>query len=1145
MPNGNTATNNIDTAFTNTCAESVSTTSATPKITATSEDRIIIKSTMASSSSGGSSTSSTTSSSSSSINNNNNNNNNKNKRKFKGNDEEEHKEHKDRYEYENQATHFTVEHNGDDEMKNITQYRDTDVLCGRISKINGGHFGNKNYSRLIDLKIRLFQKKGEIIFNNYIVDISKSIVATIRNQNGRFLEEQQEDAKTTATGGTVQQRWFDIGDVQAIKITTQTLRDMSSFKNLYAESATPISATPKITATSEDRIIKSTMASSSSISGGGSCSSSINNNKRKFRGNDDEEHKERKDCSFYDEYENQATRLTVEHNGEDEGRNGDDEMENITHYRDTDILCGRGGLGNNHFGNIFYRKQVDLRKALYQKSCKFAKVDISKSIVATIRKQNGRFLEHVVKNPDNWMTQCCLPQSAIQFLTHGDDEDDDDTTTYAICRTIRTAEDFLTASSEALITAYIDYRHHYTTNGSKISAITTRHNASTQLSYWRAKVKPVTRGTVRWFDIGDARAIQKTSQALRCTSKRKRRQQQQLPTKKQQVGNNKQLQTTILCVDDDELWTTIFADPPIATNDNTVTPPKQWIHQQQETRDVVETDRPIAAPKLEQQIQQQLRMELKSIELQQLQAEISFIANDDTATVVDTSTSELEFCSPVSILSSSSRECYSNYDEELTSMEEGKDSNNCTDLFTSMEEDIDQHTTEKQTDALNNTNDVPHQQEDGTTEMQGLMLSALIDGGVKRDDDRKRKINLLSSPSVTLSPSPLSMVQTDPFKFKQHKPSATKKNVKNSPKKKSGDDENTVLTDNSIVKSKSPHKENEETTNRAANKPIFYDSNDDKAVGGMPHKRQKMFYHQFTDNNTDNNMLDSVSTTSATMHPFDANVQQPYKKNKHNKRVPWEERRKQLENYKNAVGHTNVPQGYKKNKQLATWVSNQRYLYKLLKQGKSSHMTEERIQSLNELEFSWQYKKPGAWDERRKQLANYKNTVGDTNVPTHYKENKQLGVWVNNQRCQYRLLKQGKTSAMTEERIRSLNELEFSWRYRDQDKHIPWEERRKQLASYKTAVGHTNVPRSYKKNKPLAAWVNTQRCQYRLLKQDKSSRMTEERIQSLNELEFNWQLYTKKRAITKATDTESGLASSELGSDAFTISSECDKKQRQ
>ena len=40
------------------------------------------------------------------------------------------------------------------------------------------------------------------------VNISESIVATTRKQNGRFLEKQQHDAKTTATGETALR--FDI-----------------------------------------------------------------------------------------------------------------------------------------------------------------------------------------------------------------------------------------------------------------------------------------------------------------------------------------------------------------------------------------------------------------------------------------------------------------------------------------------------------------------------------------------------------------------------------------------------------------------------------------------------------------------------------------------------------------------------------------------------------------------------------------------------------------------------------------------------------------------------------------------------------------------------------------------------------------------
>ena len=75
---------------------------------------------------------------------------------------------------------------------------------------------------------------------------------------------------------------------------------------------------------------------------------------------------------------------------------------------------------------------------------------------------------------------------------------------------------------------------------------------------------------------------------------------------------------------------------------------------------------------------------------------------------------------------------------------------------------------------------------------------------------------------------------------------------------------------------------------------------------------------------------------------------------------------------------------------------------------------------------------------------------------------------MSNQRSQYRLRQQDKTSAMTEERIRKLNELEFNWQvYEKQGERVPWEERRKQLENYKTAVGDTNVPTNYETNEQL------------------------------------------------------------------------------
>jgi hypothetical protein len=61
--------------------------------------------------------------------------------------------------------------------------------------------------------------------------------------------------------------------------------------------------------------------------------------------------------------------------------------------RDTDVLCGRGGAALRHPGNQTYRHLVNLNKGLYITCLKTEKLKISRSIVAAIREQNGRFLE--------------------------------------------------------------------------------------------------------------------------------------------------------------------------------------------------------------------------------------------------------------------------------------------------------------------------------------------------------------------------------------------------------------------------------------------------------------------------------------------------------------------------------------------------------------------------------------------------------------------------------------------------------------------------------------------------------------------------------------------------------------------------------
>ena len=60
-------------------------------------------------------------------------------------------------------------------------------------------------------------------------------------------------------------------------------------------------------------------------------------------------------------------------------------------------------------------------------------------------------------------------------------------------------------------------------------------------------------------------------------------------------------------------------------------------------------------------------------------------------------------------------------------------------------------------------------------------------------------------------------------------------------------------------------------------------------------------------------------------------------------------------------------------------------------------------------------------------FTEYKETYGDCVVPQRYQSDPQLGTWVHTQRRQYKLMKEGKKSSMTEDKIRDLDAMGFEW----------------------------------------------------------------------------------------------------------------------
>ena len=211
--------------------------------------------------------------------------------------------------------------------------------------------------------------------------------------------------------------------------------------------------------------------------------------------------------------------------------------------------------------------------------------------------------------------------------------------------------------------------------------------------------------------------------------------------------------------------------------------------------------------------------------------------------------------------------------------------------------------------------------------------------------------------------------------------------------------------------------------------------------------------------------------------------------------LPWMDRFELLRNYKEAHGDCLVSH---RHPTLGIWVNSQRAYYRLLKEGKKASITQERIDLLNSIGFEWSPSKVLPWMDRFEALRNYKEAHGDCLVSSRHPG---LGIWVTTQRRNYRLLKEGKKSRITQERIDLLNSIGFEWSV---NKVLSWTDRFELLRNYKEAHGDCLVPQ---RQSTLGIWVHHQRGYYRHFKEGKKSRITQERIDLLSSIGFEWSVY--------------------------------------
>eukprot|EP00978_Attheya_sp_CCMP212_P011643 scaffold28847_cov34-Attheya_sp.AAC.1 len=216
--------------------------------------------------------------------------------------------------------------------------------------------------------------------------------------------------------------------------------------------------------------------------------------------------------------------------------------------------------------------------------------------------------------------------------------------------------------------------------------------------------------------------------------------------------------------------------------------------------------------------------------------------------------------------------------------------------------------------------------------------------------------------------------------------------------------------------------------------------------------------------------------------------------------IVWDTKFEELQAFKNAHGHMNVPQ---KSGPLGRWVSEQRRKCRLLVEGKVSPLRDERLAKLNGINFEFKLsrKHPTVlWDTRFQELKEFiKVNNGDANVPKKFGI---LGRWVSNQRKQFHRLNASKQSSLSNERLAKLNGINFQFKLQTQPPIPSWDVRFQELKEFTKVNGHTNVSKT---SGSLGIWVSNQRIRFHLSKEVKASSLMDEQLAKLIGIQFEFQ----------------------------------------
>ena len=150
------------------------------------------------------------------------------------------------------------------------------------------------------------------------------------------------------------------------------------------------------------------------------------------------------------------------------------------------------------------------------------------------------------------------------------------------------------------------------------------------------------------------------------------------------------------------------------------------------------------------------------------------------------------------------------------------------------------------------------------------------------------------------------------------------------------------------------------------------------------------------------------------------------------------------------------------------------------------------------------------WNNHFQECKEYYQKFGHCKIPTCFKDNKKLGNWVQEQRRNFKLLKQGKKPrfVLTDEQIDKLDEIKFHWGWTPDpnasaESDASWEANFDKLQEYHATHENFDIPMESDTLK-LSQWARAQRHQKKLKDSKVKSFMTKEREKKLDGIGFDW-----------------------------------------